>query len=90
MGSRYNYAGPSSEVVDLGFLKVWFSYQTVIAFQPKGEAVIVCQNEFGPTTGKHLNRIPHNSEDRLEGPIFRLLWAEYCDTGSLANHPARS
>jgi len=88
--TKFEFAGPSSLCVDLGFLKVWFSYQTIVAFQPKGYPVIVRKNEWGPTTGRHLNNIPHDARDRLDGPIFRLLWQEYSDTGTIQNHPAYS
>lgn len=37
-------------------LKVWFSYQTCVAVQSHGRT-IVCENAWGPTTGKHLNAI---------------------------------
>ena len=37
-------------------LRVWFSYKTPVAFLANGEKV-VSENQWGPTTGKHLNAI---------------------------------
>lgn len=42
--------------VDVGGLRLWFSYSTVIAFQADGPAR-VCENCWAQTTGKHLNWI---------------------------------
>jgi hypothetical protein len=35
----------------------YFSYQTLVAFRTKDGAVIMRENQWGPTTGKHLNAI---------------------------------
>jgi len=35
----------------------WFSYQTLVAFQAANHMRVVRQNDWGPTTGKHLNWI---------------------------------
>lgn len=37
--------------------RVWFSYATPVAFHVPGQGMTVRQNVWGPTTGKHLNRI---------------------------------
>ena len=44
-------------VVEVGDVRVWFSYETPIAFRKVGEPLVVCENIWGPTTGKHLNRV---------------------------------
>lgn len=51
------YAGPSSLQIILPGLTVWFSYDTPVAFLPHGGERMVSLNEWGQTTGKHLNAI---------------------------------
>lgn len=47
----------------------WFSYETCIAFQGSGSRV-VCENDWGPTTGKHINSISYNKDERLPREEF--------------------
>ena len=42
---------------DLGEVTVWYSYQTPVAIALAPFDPIVRRNEWGPTTGKHLNAI---------------------------------
>ncbi len=61
-----------------GDLTVWFSYQTPVAFSKHGKRV-VRQNEWGPTTGKHLNAIDGGNgakKDRIDGTTFERLLSE--------------
>ena len=37
-------------------ISLWISYETVVAFYD-GYDLVVCDNIWGPTTGKHLNSI---------------------------------
>lgn len=41
---------------DMDDATFWFSYKTLVAFR-KGGRTYVRQNDWGPTTGKHLNAI---------------------------------
>ena len=51
--SKANYT-----VVEVGGITYHFSYQTCIAFNAwNGEGPVVRINEWGPTTGKHLNKV---------------------------------
>lgn len=50
-----NY-GAHSLRVDIGTLSLYFSYETVIAFQD-ASGLVVRQNDWSTTTGKHLNWI---------------------------------
>jgi hypothetical protein len=54
-------------------IDVYFSYKTPVAFRNNGH-VIVRQNDWGPTTGKHLNAIDGGDKDaknrRLPGDQF--------------------
>jgi flavorubredoxin len=63
----------SIETIAPNFTKVWiqgsgwivFSYKTIIAFAINGK-VIVRQNEWSTTTGKHLNAIDGGSNEAKE------------------------
>jgi hypothetical protein len=55
-------------------LKLWFSYQTCVAFSQDGSTPTVRENEWGPTTGKHLNAI--RRDERVTGERFARLLAE--------------
>jgi hypothetical protein len=54
--SSNNYGAHSLEVT-IGDLRLWFSYDTVIAFHVPGQSRMVRQNDWSSTTGKHLNWI---------------------------------
>jgi len=54
--SSGNY-GAHALRVDVGGLRLWFSYQTCVAFQVDGHTRRVHKNQWGTTTGKHLNWI---------------------------------
>lgn len=49
---------PNFTNVTIGDVDLWFSYRTLIAFQtPETAGRIVRVNDWGPTTGKHLNQV---------------------------------
>jgi hypothetical protein len=60
---------PNFSVVTIGSLSLWFSYTTVIAFMTP-EISVVCDNVWGPTTGKHLNYIDSNKANRVPRQEF--------------------
>lgn len=43
--------------VDLGKLRLWFSYETIIALQTQNNDVIISENIWSKTTGRHINII---------------------------------
>lgn len=51
-----NYGMNAIQLV-IGELTLWFSYQTVVAFHTPERGRVVRENEWGPTTNKHLNEI---------------------------------
>ena len=53
--SSGNY-GAHTQVIDVGSVRLFFSYDTIVAFNDVGRNV-VCENVWGCTTGKHLNWI---------------------------------
>lgn len=62
---------PNFTEVTFGDLTVWFSYRTPVGFMFPGEGRVVRENDWGPTTGKHLNEIDRGRKaDRLPGDIF--------------------
>lgn len=67
------YSGNYARVT-VGNLTVWFSYVTPVAFQVGGHSPVVRHNSWGPTTGKHLNRIDDGEkESRIPGAAFEEL-----------------
>ena len=64
----------------LGPLTVWFSYKTPVAFRVAGGPLIVSENCWGPTTGKHLNWIDNGDWDsRLARPDFKRALSKAID-----------
>ncbi len=58
----------------------WFSYKTLVAFQVLGRLRIVRENDWGPTTGKHLNWIDggdhYAKKERVDGETFKQTLSE--------------
>ena len=68
--------GPAIKVV-VGNITLYFSYHTVIAFRAPGYGLVVGQNVWSPTTGKHLNEIDGgDKKSRLPYTDFRRLLDE--------------
>ena len=67
--SSENYGAHSMEV-KVGRVTLYFSYQTVIAFRDDVSGLIIRENEWGPTTGKHLNAINPDKKKRISGAQF--------------------
>ena len=59
----------------LPFATVWFSYRTVVAFQAPGGPIIVHRNDWGPTTGRHLNAIDGGSREAKAARLDRAAFA---------------
>lgn len=76
--SLHNLAANFHRVGFESGLSVWFSYQTPVAFAALGVRV-VRRNEWGPTTGKHLNQIDGGDkaakEERVDGDTFNRVLA---------------
>jgi hypothetical protein len=74
--SSDNY-GAHTLRVDIGPLTVWFSYKTPVAFHLDGFDRVVRENDWGPTTGKHINWIDGgNKKGRVSSEEFERLYAE--------------
>lgn len=63
--------------VTVGNVTVWFSYQTAVAFQVLGQKMVICENVWTPTTGKHLNMIDPDKSHRVGHDEFQRLWSEH-------------
>jgi hypothetical protein len=57
---KYNTLG-----INIGSIKIYFSYDTIVAFKDSDGVLTICQNEFSNVTGKHLNWIDTDKEIRL-------------------------
>lgn len=69
--SSDNY-GANSLRVDIGALTLYYSYETIVAFQSRGEFKIR-ENDWSVTTGKHLNWIDEDKSKRITGTEFEEL-----------------
>lgn len=73
------YYAPSKQNairIEAGSVIVWYSYQTPVAFLIPGYGMVVHQNQWGPTTGKHLNKIDPDKSKRVTIKEFQALWDE--------------
>ncbi|QOP64794.1 hypothetical protein SEA_DELAGARZA_35 [Microbacterium phage DelaGarza] len=62
---------PNETTLDLPGIRIWFSYETPIAFHRDGERRVVRENSWSTTTGKHLNRIDGGDKaSRIDGRTF--------------------
>lgn len=68
--SNGNY-GSHTQAIQIGNLTLYFSYDTVIAFESKLYSLTVCENVWGITTGKHLNWIQPNKNARHPYTVFQ-------------------
>jgi len=69
MTNRYS-RGTNNLLVEIAGKDVYFSYDTIVAVRAEGR-LYVRQNEWGPTTGRHLNDIDGgNKADRMSGEDF--------------------
>lgn len=53
----------------IGEVTIFFSYETPIAYVENG-FVVIRQNDWGATTGKHLNRVNTDKKIRISGEQF--------------------
>jgi hypothetical protein len=67
-----HYAGKNTTahaVTDERGVTFYFSYRTLIAVRFPDGSLLMRENAWGPTTGRHLNAICTNNE-RMEGNAF--------------------
>lgn len=67
-----NVVIPSLQI-DLGEITLYYSYNTIVAYSDSQDGQIVCRNEWGVTTGKHLNWINPNHKTRTPINEFQTM-----------------
>jgi len=70
VNSKSSNYGVNSLLVEIGQLDLYFSYRTVVAFRTAATGLVVSDNQWGPTTGKHLNAIESNHDVRVSRSEF--------------------
>jgi len=66
----------------IGSLDVYFSYKTPVAFHMMGKHIVVRQNNWGRTTGKHLNWIDGGAKaTRISGAEFEKQFTKAISKG---------
>jgi hypothetical protein len=64
---------PNFSVVELGEITIYFSYETPIAYYSRQHGRAIRKNDWGPTTGKHLNYVDSGSvSERIDGRKFEF------------------
>ena len=59
--------------VDFDNLTLWYSYRIVIAYRAIGENIVIRENSWSTTTGKHLNWIDDDKSKRIDSNEFEKL-----------------
>ena len=67
--SSGNY-GVNAMRIGVGGLVLYFSYKTVVAYRTISEGLVICENVWGTTTGKHLNWINRDKSIRISMADF--------------------
>lgn len=74
---KWNYGNYSSNnygahcvAIEVGKLTLYFSYNTVIAFTTLKDGLVISENVWSTTTGKHLNWINEYKQHRISNDEF--------------------
>ena len=67
--SSDNY-GMNTVILDMPSIRLYYSYDTIVAYSCAGDGLVVCENVWGTTTGKHLNWIHPDHSRRLDRNEF--------------------
>jgi len=62
---RLKYRSTKQIDVIIGDLELYFSYETLVAFQSPETGLVVSENVWSTTTGRHLNEIHPNKDIRI-------------------------
>jgi hypothetical protein len=62
----------NSPFIKFGGLKLYYSYQTVIAFKTPNTGLVICENVWSRATGMHLNKIDRDKSKRVDFDTFRV------------------
>jgi len=70
----------------IGKLTIYYSYQTIVAFHTAETGLVVTQNNWGRTTGKHLTWIDGGKRiDRYPRETFETLLRETLERCGVSN-----
>lgn len=86
-GSGRNNYGNHSMSFEFAGIKMWFSYETLIAFQADGGLQIVRENTWGPTTGRHLQAAQRGYGKRYPDDEFLVLFVDAIGRAGIAKIP---
>lgn len=76
--SSDNY-GAHTLRIDTANLTLWYSYKTIIAYQDAQDGLVVSENAWTTTTGKHLNWIDGgNKKSRKPHADFEAMLEASC------------
>lgn len=67
--SSKNY-GVNTLMMSIGSIRLYYSYKTIVAYYAPDSKLVVSENVWGPTTGKHLNWISRDKKIRLDRAEF--------------------
>ena len=70
-----NY-GAHTLIVRTNDIDVWYSYETIVAFRTAKHGMVISENVWGTTTGKHLNWINEDKSRRVPAYQFNDLLAD--------------
>lgn len=74
---------PNFTRLSFGKLVVWYSYKTPIAFKLHGMPIVIRENEWGVTSGKHFNALDGGEKEakaaRVDSAGFETRWAMMAD-----------
>ena len=76
---RYSSDNAHTLCISMLGIDIYFSYKTPVAFRAPSCGLVVHQNDWGPTTGKHLNFINPEKKGRVDDLRFNQLWAEHVE-----------
>ena len=83
IGSYGNYSssnyGVHTKYIDLKNITLYYSYETIVAYEDIQDGLIVHKNIWGVTTGKHLNWINDDHSIRLDSADFDEMLVKACE-----------
>lgn len=68
--SSENY-GVNTLMVDLGSIRLYYSYKTIVAFWTADTGLVTSKNVWTVTTGKHINWIQPDKSKRIFNDDFQ-------------------
>lgn len=80
---QYPDRNTKSPIVTVGTLKLYFSYETIVAFDSPIMGFWISKNVWGKTTGRHLNEINPDKKLRVGTLAFQEVLASTLKVHSL-------